>query len=143
VKITRRALSLGLFAPLAATAAPVPAAKEPPKESHRRKRFKEVAASLYTWDLAEEGVEPILETLRETAQVNSIYFMAMMHAEKRPLTDYYFPRSLQPKTYIGEDARVHWRPHPEFYRDSKIKPRLSDHEDLRWPWSTNTCTTRW
>lgn len=125
MEITRRALSLGLFAPLAA---PSSAQVTNP---HARKRFREVAASLYTWDIAEEGAEPILETLKETAQVNSVYFMAMMHAELRPLTDLYFPRSIQPKTYQGEDARAHWQPHPEHYRDTKIKPRLSDHEELR------------
>ena len=82
--------------------------------------------------MAEESIESILGTLRETAQVNSVYFMAMMHGEKRPLTDLYFPRSLQPaKTFIAEDARAHWRPHPEFYKDSKIKPRLSDNPQVR------------
>lgn len=128
MEITRRALSLGLFAPLA-VASPPPPPQETPR---RRKRFKEISASLYTWDMAEESIESILDTLRETAQVNSVYFMAMMHGESRPLTDLYFPRSLQPaKTLIAEDARAHWQPHPEFYKDSRIKPRLSDNEELR------------
>ncbi|MGP8243727.1 MAG: hypothetical protein ACLQVN_04310 [Bryobacteraceae bacterium] len=128
MKITRRALSLGLFAPLA-VASPLP----PPQETPRRRlRFKEVAASLYTWDMAAESIESILDTLRETAQVNSVYFMAMMHGEERPLTDLYFPRSLQPtKTLVAEDARANWRPHPEFYKDSRIKPRLSGQEEIR------------
>jgi hypothetical protein len=128
VEITRRALSLGLFAPLA-VASPPPPPQETPR---RRKRFKEISASLYTWDMAEESIESILDTLRETAQGNSVYFMAMMHGEKRPLTELYFPRSLQPtKTFIAEDARAYWQPRPEFYKDSRIKPRLSDHEELR------------
>jgi hypothetical protein len=126
VNITRRAVSLGLLAPLAAAA-------PPPQESHRtRKRFKEIAASLYTWDLAAESIESILGTLRETAQVNSVYFMAMMHGEERPLTDLYFPRSLQPtKTLVAEDARAYWQPRPEFYKESRIKPRLSDNAEVR------------
>jgi hypothetical protein len=107
----------------------LPAPQETPRQ---RKRFKEVAASLYTWDMAAESIESILGTLRETAQVNSVYFMAMMHGEERPLTDLYFPRSLQPtKTLVAEDARAHWQPHPEFYKDSRIKPRLSDQAELR------------
>jgi hypothetical protein len=82
--------------------------------------------------MKEENIDSILSTLRETAQVNSVYFMAMMHGEKRPLTDLYYPRSLQPtKTFIAEDARAHWQPHPEFYKESRIKPRLSDQEELR------------
>ena len=128
MNITRRALSLGLFAPLA-----MPSPFPPPQEKPRqRKRFKEVAASLYTWDMAAENIESILDTLREPAQVTSVYFMAMMHGEERPLTDLYFPRSLQPtKTLVAEDARANWQPHPEFYRDSRIKPRLSDQEAVR------------
>jgi hypothetical protein len=93
--ITRRALSVGLLAPLAV-------AGSPQETGRTRKRFKEVAASLYTWDMAAESIESILAALRETAQVNSIYFMAMMHGEERPLTDLYFPRSVQPtKTLVA------------------------------------------
>ena len=136
MEITRRALSLGLFAPLAAAAAssaPAPQEKEKPREKPLKQlRFKEVSASLYTWDMAEESIESILDTLRETAQVNSVYFMAMMHGEERPLTALYFPRSLQPtKTFVAEDARAYWQPNPEFYKGCRIKPRLSDHEELR------------
>jgi hypothetical protein len=124
--ITRRALSLGLLAPLAA------ATSSSQETGRTRKRFKEIAASLYTWDMAAESIESILGTLRDTAQVNSIYFMAMMHGEERPLTDLYFPRSLQPtKTLVAEDARAYWRPRPEFYKESRIKPRLSDNEAVR------------
>ncbi len=144
MNITRRALSLGLFAPLAVAAASTASSTEevaaaspdpPPQEKEKplkRLRFKEVSASLYTWDMAAESIESILDTLRETAQVNSVYFMAMMHGEERPLTALYFPRTLQPtKTLVAEDARAYWQPHPEFYKDSRIKPRLSDNEAVR------------
>lgn len=89
--VTRRALALGLLAPLAAASQVAP----PQSTSRTRKRLDEIAASLYTWDMAAENIDSILASLRETAQVNSVYFMAMMHGEERPLTDLYFPRSLQ------------------------------------------------
>jgi hypothetical protein len=41
----------------------------------------------------DEGLEPIMETLKETANVNSLYLVALMHHEKRPLTDFYYPRN--------------------------------------------------
>ena len=114
--ITRRALSLGLLAPLAAQSQVAPSQEAP----RTRKRFKEIAASLYTWDMAAESIDSILGTLRETAQVNSVYFMAMMHGEERPLTDLYFPRTLQKtKTLVAEDARAYWQPRPEFYKESQ------------------------
>ena len=45
------------------------------------KRLSEVSASLYPWDLVDEGVEPILETLKETTGANSTYLVALMHEE--------------------------------------------------------------
>ena len=95
------------------------------------KRFSEIAASLYAWDLADEGCEPVLETLRDTAGANSTYLVALMHWEKRPLTDYYYPHNPKRKTYFPEDSRAYWQPHAEHYRDTKIKPRTSEREELR------------
>src|SRR5271157_6628442 len=104
MKITRRrALSTGLVAPLALAASEAAAQQHPDTPARRRatKVFKEVAASLYAWDLVDEGCEPIMETLKETAQANSLYLVALMHHEKRPLTDFYFPHNAR-KTYFPE-----------------------------------------
>ena len=134
MKITRRALSAGMMAPFGmASSEPVPAPQRPDAPARRRatKVFKEIAASLYAWDLADEGCEPIMETLKETAQVNSLYLVALMHYEKRPLTDFYFPHNSTRKTYFPEDSRVYWFPHAECYRDSKIKPLPSARDEFR------------
>src|SRR5574340_1004149 len=131
--LTRRALSAGLLAPLGPVARAQSGAQreESPARRRARKIFKEVAASLYAWDLLDEGCERIMETLKETAQVNSLYLVALMHHEKRPLTDFYYPHHPNRKTYFPEDSRVYWHPHPENYRDSRIKPLTSDRDELK------------
>jgi hypothetical protein len=131
MRITRRALSAGLLAPLG-LAAQENAAQRPDTPARRRatKRFKEVAASLYAWDLVDQECEQIMETLKETAQANSLYLVALMHHEKRPLTDFYFPHNSR-KTYFPEDSRVYWQPHAECYRESKIKPLASDRAEFQ------------
>jgi hypothetical protein len=102
-----------------------------PARQRALKRFTEIAASLYAWDLADEGVEPVLETLKETTGANSTYLVALMHWEKRPLTDFYYPHNAKRKTYFPEDSRAYWRPNPAHYKDTRIKPRLSDREELK------------
>jgi hypothetical protein len=129
--LTRRALSAGLLAPLGITALDAAARPDTPARRRAMKRFKEVAASLYAWDLADQPCEEIMETLKETAQANSLYLVALMHHEKRPLTDFYFPHNSTRKTYFPEDSRVYWFPHADSYRDSKIKPLTSDREEFR------------
>ncbi len=124
--MTRRSFSAGFLTPLG-----LPAREETPARRRARKRFKEIAASLYAWDLLDEGCEPIFDTLQETAQVNSVYLVALMHWEKRPLTDFYYPHNPKRKTYFPEDSRAYWRPRPEHYRNTKIKPRTSDRAELK------------
>lgn len=93
--------------------------------------FREVVASLYPWDLLDEGVEPILDRLEGWTRCNSTYLVALMHHEKRPLTDFYYPHNPRRKVYWTEDSRAYWQPNPAAYRDSRIKPAPSDNSDLR------------
>jgi len=93
--------------------------------------FSEIAASLYPWDIADEGIEPILNNLCEKACVNSVYLIAVMHHEKRPLTDFYYPHNPVRKTYCPEDSRVYFTPHMEFYKDTKIKPLRTSRDFLK------------
>ena len=126
------AATLAGFAPrLLAAAEGEGAASSKPAIRRARKRFREVAASLYPWDLLDEGAEPILDTLAETTGTNSVYLVALMHQEKRPLTDFYYPHNPKRKTYFPEDSRVYWHPHAEQYAGSKIKPRGSDRAELK------------
>lgn len=131
--ISRRALSAGLFAPFGFGFAARAQAARPDTPARRRatKVFKEVAASVYAWDLVDGECAGIMETLKETAQVNSIYLVALMHHEKRPLTDFYFPHNSTYKTYFPEDSRIYWKPHADSYRDSKIKPLSSERPEFK------------
>ncbi|MBN1400377.1 MAG: hypothetical protein JXA74_06050 [Anaerolineae bacterium] len=92
--------------------------------------WKEVVASLYAWDLLDEGLEQILDVLQEETRTNSTYLVALMHDEKRPLTDYYYPHNPRRKLYWTEDSRAYWAPRPESYTESRIQPRRSENPEL-------------
>jgi hypothetical protein len=130
--LTRRELSGGLLLPFGLAAAE--SAFEHPSTPARRRAtrvFKEIAASVYAWDLVDQPCEEIMETLKETTHANSLYLVALMHQEKRPYTDLYFPHNTTWKTYFAEDSRIYWEPHAECYQDSKIKPLRSAREEFR------------
>ena len=93
--------------------------------------WREVVASLYAWDLLDEGLEHILDTLEREALVNSTYLVALMHDEKRPLTDFYYPHNPRRKVYWTEDSRAYWTPDPAAYKHSRIKPRTTDNPELQ------------
>ena len=93
--------------------------------------WREVVASLYAWDLLDEGLEPMLDFLEAETLTNSTYLVALMHDEKRPLTDFYYPHNPRRKVYWTEDSRAYWTPRPESYERSRIKPRLSDNAELQ------------
>lgn len=89
----------------------------------------EISGSLYAWDLADEGVERILDNLQEMTACNSVYLIAVMHHEKRPLTDYFYPHNPVRKVYYPEDSTAYFRPDPSFY--GRIKPRTTTREFLK------------
>lgn len=93
--------------------------------------FNEIAASLYPWDIADEGIDRVLDTLQERTYCNSAYLIALMHHEKRPLTDYYYPHNPKRKTYFPEDSRAYWQPDWDHYADSRIKPVVSTRDFLK------------
>ena len=88
----------------------------------------EVSASLYAWDLHDEGVEQILDNLQGMAAVNSVYLIGVMHPERRPLGGGMFPHNPVRTTWTAEDARCYW--HPDWKSYGRIKPRPSDHDWL-------------
>lgn len=91
--------------------------------------FSEISASLYPWDLADEGVERILDNLESMTGCNSVYLIALMHHEKRPLTDFFYPHNPVRKTYCPEDSRAYWQPDPAFY--DRIVPLASERDLLK------------
>jgi hypothetical protein len=93
--------------------------------------WREVVASLYPWDLLDEGLESILDTLEGETLTNSTYLVALMHDEKRPLTDFYYPHNPRRKVYWTEDSRAYWTPDPNAYAESRIVPRTTDNPELQ------------
>ena len=61
----------------------------------------EVGASLYPWDLHDEGVNAVLDNLQEKALVNSVYLVGLMHPEPRPWGDNDFPSQPREKEIHG------------------------------------------
>lgn len=88
------------------------------------KRPLEVAASVYAWELHDEGVERVLDNLQQMAAVNAVYLVGVMHPEMRPFGGDTFPHNPVRKNWQAEDARCYW--HPEWRRYGRVKPRLSD-----------------
>jgi len=68
----------------------------------------EVSASLYAWDLHDEGIEKILDHLQQMSAVDSVYLVALMHYERRPLTSPEFPHNPVRKMWQAEDSRAYW-----------------------------------
>jgi hypothetical protein len=93
--------------------------------------WREVVASLYAWDLLDEGLDHILDVLESETLTNSTYLVALMHDEKRPLTDFYYPHNPRRKVYWTEDSRAYWAPHSDAYQDSRIKPRTTGNAELQ------------
>lgn len=93
--------------------------------------WKEVVASLYPWDLLDEGLEQILDVLERDTLTNSTYLVALMHDEKRPLTDFYYPHNPHRKVYWTEDSRAYWSPDLATYQSCRIKPRTSDNPEIQ------------
>ncbi|WP_130858957.1 hypothetical protein [Gracilibacillus phocaeensis] len=93
--------------------------------------IKEVAASLYPWDLHDEGVDNIMENLQTHANVNSVYLVGIMHNEKRPLRELYYPHNPNRKFYIPEDSRVYYNMDLENFKNTPLKPMFSNVEWLK------------
>jgi hypothetical protein len=90
----------------------------------------EIAASLCPWDLADETVDRCLDNLQSHAGCNSAYLVGLMHKEKRPLHQRFYPHNPVRKYYSPEDSRVYWR--PDFSRyEGPIKPLTSERDFLK------------
>lgn len=114
------ALWLAAFSVPSAAAQPAPASQP-----------FEVAASLYAWELHDEGAEPILDNLQRMAAVNSVYLIALMHPEPRPHRSERFPHNPAREKLMPEDAALYW--HPDAARYGRIQPFVSAQ-----PWLAQT-----
>jgi hypothetical protein len=94
--------------------------------------IQEVNTGVYAWDLADIGADTVVSECREHLGINSLYMVALMHYEKRPFTNLeYYPHNPVRKEYLPEDARCYWKPDPEAYKDSRIKPQRTSRDFLK------------
>lgn len=93
--------------------------------------IKEIAASLYPWDLADEPIDQIVDKLVEHSAVNSIYLVGVMHYEKRPLTSLFYTQNPTRKWYAPEDSRVYYRMDMDSFKNTRLKPQFSEREFLK------------
>jgi hypothetical protein len=92
--------------------------------------FSEVSARLFPWDFVDEKPDDIIDNLERDTLTNSIYPVILMHDEKRPLSEFYYPHNPKRKVYWTEDSRAYWKFDPGFYKESRIKPIPSENEEL-------------
>jgi len=87
----------------------------------------EISASVFPWDLADEGLEQVLDNLQEMAGANSVY-MCNLSQKTRPFRGGEYPHNPVRKTYTCEDCRVYWKPDMKYY--GEIKPLRTEREFL-------------
>lgn len=93
--------------------------------------LSEVAASLYAWDLADEGAPRVMDALQERCMANSFYLVGVMHHEKRPLTSLFFTHNPKRKYYIPENSCTYYRMDPAAFRDLRLKPCHTQRDFLK------------
>jgi hypothetical protein len=93
--------------------------------------IKEVASSLYPWDLADQTVARCVDNVVGHASVNSVYLVGIMHKEKRPLTSLYYTLNPKRKFYIPEDSRIYYNMDAENFKNTPMKPLYSEREFLK------------
>ena len=93
--------------------------------------IKEVAASLYPWDLADEGVDRCIGNVTEMAGANSLYLIGLMYWEKRPLADMFYPHNPVRKYYIPENSRIYYHVPEKAFDGLKLKPIPTERDFLR------------
>ena len=93
--------------------------------------LSEIAASLYPWDLADEGMSNIAEGLIERCKVNSLYLVGVMHHEKRPLTSLFYTHNKVRKYYLPENSRVYYKVDEANFKNTCLKPRFSERDFLK------------
>ena len=79
----------------------------------------EISASVFPWDLADEGLNHVLDNLQELAGVNSVY-MCNLSEKIRPFRGGEYTHNPVRKTYTCEDSRIYWPPDMEHY--GRIRP---------------------
>jgi hypothetical protein len=87
----------------------------------------EISASVFPWDLADEGMEKVLDNLQEMAGVNSVY-LCNLSEEVRPFRGGEYTHNPVRKSYKCEDSHIYWPPDKQYY--GKIQPLRTQRDFL-------------
>lgn len=82
-------------------------------------QMPEISASVFPWDLADEGIEEVLDNLQNLAGVNSVY-LCNLSEEVRPFRGGEYTHNPVRKSYRCENSHIYWSPDMSHY--GKIKP---------------------
>ncbi len=93
--------------------------------------LREIAASLYAWDLADEGPVRVMDELEQRCRANSFYLVGVMHHEKRPLTSMFFTHNPNRKYYIPENSCTYYQMDNAAFKDLRLKPCYSQRDFLK------------
>jgi hypothetical protein len=87
----------------------------------------EISASVFPWDLADEGMEVVLDNLEGLAGVNSIYLCNLSEGV-RPFRGGEYTHNPVRKKYVAEDCRVYWPPDLKYY--GRVRPLRTQRDFL-------------
>jgi len=93
--------------------------------------LNEVAASLYAWDLADEGPSRVMDELENRCHINSVYLVGVMHHEKRPLTSLFFTHNPIRKYYIPENSCTYYKMDDSAFQGLRLKPCYTQRDFLQ------------
>ncbi len=75
----------------------------------------------YPWDLTDEGLETALDKLRDIAGCEEVMVTPCYHQ-----STYFLPHNPKRPVYYGDDGAIYFRPNLERYRNTSIRPFVSD-----------------
>jgi hypothetical protein len=90
-------------------------------------QMPEISASVFPWDLADEGMEKVLDNLQGLAGVNSVY-LCNLSEEVRPFRGGTYTHNPVRKSYKAENSHIYWPPDMTHY--GTIKPLQTQRDFL-------------
>ena len=93
----------------------------------RSAKIPEISASVFPWDLADEGIETVLDNLGDGAGANSIYLCNLSEGV-RPFRGGEYTHNPVRKKYVAEDCRIYWPPEMKYY--GKVRPLRTERDFL-------------
>jgi len=89
---------------------------------------------LHPWDLFDDGPKTVFDNIVNKAGLNSLTIAATYHGGPPFRGGFFLQHNLRRNFYIPEAGVVYFAPHPEYYRETRLKPirsrQLGDYDAL-------------